>query len=826
MSEFRERAQQINGLMFCFLAAVLMSWPGMAASESSVGQVQGTVVSQLGTPVDRVNIKVVGTRLGTATNGEGYFELRLDPGTYTLVISRVEFETIRRRLVVEAGSLSTLRIVLAERTLGMAEMVVERQMVIGDPRKLDTIPGSAHYIGKEALSKQDYGDIHRILENVPGVNIQEEDGYGSRPNIGLRGTGSERSSKITVMEDGVLIAPAPYSAPAAYFFPSAGRMEGIEVRKGSSQIKYGPFTTGGALNLVSTKIPSAFGGRFNAKTGEDGERQVHAVVGDAYRNVGWVVESYQSHADGFKTLDGGGTTGFEKSDYTGKIRINSAPDASIYQQLTFKAGWVEETADETYLGLTDADFAQTPYRRYAGSQMDVITSEHRQYALSHYVKPASMLDLTTTLYRNEFARNWYKLDKVRGGSNAVGIAAVLEDPKTYAVEYAIVSGDGGPDGHALEVKANNREYLAQGVQSILGFQHRDGKWSHEVEVGMRYHRDEMDRFQWVDRFAVRDGKMSLVEAGEPGTESNRIQSARALAVFVQYGLKWGAWRATPGLRFENVQLRRRDYGKTDPSRTGRDLRNRKNEVSAWIPGVGLSYRFSSDLSSFVGIHKGFAPPGDKEGTRPEESLNYETGIRFDRDGYRTEAVLFFNDYSNLLGSDLAAAGGTGELVNGGEVNVVGAEMTAATDLSAYLPVHIGLPATLTYTYTNASFRNDFISDFEPWGEVSSGFELPYIPRHRLAASVGLEGERWGLDVRASYVGRMRTQAGRGRYVPAFSTDERFLLDATLEYAFASTSRLYLSARNVTDRVYVAARRPAGVRPGLPRTFAMGIATEF
>ena len=93
---------------------------------------------------------------------------------------------------------------------------MEHMQILGRSNTLRTESGSATLIDELALEKMEYDDIHRVLANVPGVNIRQEDGYGLRPNIGFRGVTPERSKKINILEDGVLIGPAPYSAPAAY----------------------------------------------------------------------------------------------------------------------------------------------------------------------------------------------------------------------------------------------------------------------------------------------------------------------------------------------------------------------------------------------------------------------------------------------------------------------------------------------------------------------------------------------------------------------------------------------------------------------------------
>lgn len=702
-------------------------------------------------------------------------------------------------------------------------IVFEHLTITGGPNNVQEIPGSATYLSQEILEEQGYGDIHRLLRQVPGLNIQEEEGYGLRPNIGMRGTGVERSDKITIMEDGVLIAPAPYAAPSAYYFPTVGRMEGIEVRKGSTSIRQGPYTTGGALNLISSSIPSQLGGRLNVALGEDGTRRGHLMAGNSGPRFGWMLETFQNTTDGFKKLDGGGNTGFELEDYLGKIRWNTASESSMPQMIELKLGHTTQNGDETYLGLTEQDFRLTPYRRYAGSQLDNIDTEHDQIQLRHMIAPSASWDVTTSIYRNDFFRNWAKLDSVRG----VGIAAVLAAPQQYSSQLDVLRGDADNQG-GLSIRNNRREYYAQGIQTILSARRTSEKISHGFEAGLRLHQDAEDRFQEDDKYSMVSGQMQLFSQGAPGTNANRVTDAKALAFFVQDQMSFGRWTVTPGVRIESIDFQVRDYGRNDPDRSGSALSRKENSIDAVVPGLGVAFAAGPSLSLFGGIHKGFAPPGAGANaeTRAEESINYEAGLRWAGRPLHTELIAFFNDYENLLGRDTLASGGTGsgDLFNGGQVEVRGLE--AAFDRSLTVGRN-RMPLRLAYTWTRATFLNSFESSFADWApRVRAGDELPYIPEHQVTLNAGFERGAFHAYAQVASVSATRTTPGRGPIPDGSGADAFLTTDLTAGYEFMKNLEIFVQGRNLTDETYVVARRPAGLRPGLPRTFLTGLNWNF
>ncbi|MFQ5446516.1 MAG: TonB-dependent receptor domain-containing protein, partial [Saprospiraceae bacterium] len=798
---------------------------------AQTARVQGRVVLKgNATPQPGVAVFLDGTGQGTITNGDGTFSLEnIETGEYLLVASSIGYLTLQQSIALQAGETIQVQLEVEESVMGLPTAVVQSVSLTGGLRGLRNVPGSAQYISPRELEKFSYTDINRTLRTVPGVNLQEEDGFGLRPNIGLRGTGSERSSKITVMEDGVLAAPAPYAAPAAYYFPTIGRMQAVEILKGSSQIRFGPYTTGGAINLISTAIPGEFSGRIELLGGSFGNRNLHAFAGNSHKNFGYLVETFQYKSDGFKDLDDGGGTGFDKKDYLAKFRVNTDPDAKIYQSLAFKIGQAEEQSQASYLGLTGEDFAATPYRRYGASQKDRMDTRHEQYSVQHIVQFSPALDLTTTAYHTKFHRNWYKLDKVATGpGQTAGISRILENPGIYDEAYRILSGATGSPAGALQVKANNRNYRSLGVQTVLGYRFQTAKIKHTIDLGLRYHFDEIDRFQWVDGYKMDGGTMELTSPGTPGTESNRIESGMALATYLQYKLETGRWTLIPGLRYENILMERRDFGKNDPARTGIDLFERSNEVDVFIPGIGVNYKFDTHFDLFAGVHKGFSPPGTKEGTQPEKSINYELGSRYRNGALSGQAVLFFNNYDNLLGADLAAAGGTGsaDLFNGGEVDAKGLEFQLTYDPLTTSGDGWSLPISLVYTYTSATFQNSFDSEFEGWGQVAIGDELPYLAHHQLALILDLSKEKFSFNLSGRYQSAMRTEAGSGPIPANEKTDAFFVTDASASYRLHQNIAFFASITNATDEVFVVARRPAGLRPSMPRAFMAGMKVGF
>ena len=689
------------------------------------------------------------------------------------------------------------------------------------------VAGSAHEVDQELLEQFEYDDVERVLsKTVPGVTTRGEDGYGLRPNIGIRGANSDRSAKITLMEDGVLFAPAPYAAPAAYYFPMSTRMVGLEVFKGAAATRHGPNTVGGAINLLTRPTPGngvtwgldmAGGLRETAKG--------HGFVGVGGDTAGVVAELVHLHTGGFKTVDtpvqaDAGDTGFDRTDAMLKGRWTP----SGTHQLQLKLGYGREVSNETYAGLTLSDWQADPYRRYAATQNARMQWDRSQAEITWQARPSDAVQLHTVAYHHYLTRRWTKLNGFRAGPDLHTLLTQAPDSGQAAVFLAILRGeeDTATTDQQLMIGTNDRRFHAFGVQSTARWEVNTERVGSTLEAGARLHGDIVDRLHTEDPHEMRGGR--LTDGGGPDlTTMDSRATAEALAVFVHEDLRLGGVHVLPGARLETIRTQldvaADSAGAVDTPPEDPITR------SLVLPGLGVLAKVGEHVDVFAGAYRGFSPvaPGQPEEVEPELSWNTEAGLRAGDEFLHGELVGFFNDYQNISGACTFSGGCTddqvGQQFNGGSVHVAGLESVAGLEI--LLPGAFTLPVEATYTWTWSSFMTGFLSDFPQFGVVDAGDALPYVPRHQGSARATLKHPRFDLGVGLAGRGEMLDAAG---VFPAGDLDvpALLLLDAAARVRLSERTTLYATGTNLTGEAAITSWRPGGARPTAPLQVMAGL----
>lgn len=699
-------------------------------------------------------------------------------------------------------------------------------------------PGSAHVLRPRDLERMDYDNPESVTKQVPGVYARGEDGFGLRPNIGIRGVSPDRSKKVTLMEDGILFGPAPYAAPAAYYFPLITRMELVRVIKGPGSVSFGPQTVGGAIDLVTRSIPPVDSGAIDVAGGAFGYGKLHGHYGASTARSGYVLEGVHLRSTGFKDLDGGGDTGFEKHEWMWKGRYLLSTNPNATQTVGLKLGYASEDARESYLGLTDADFRATPYRRYRASMFDRMQWHRTQIAATYHARLQRAFTIDAAVYRNDMTRTWRKVNRMGYRASIADILLGQADDPNYPLLRGVLAGeldssdaDSSDTGiGTIYIGPNRREFVSQGVQTVVGWTGTSGPISHRAEAGVRYHYDRIDRLHTEDGYRMQDGTL-VRETEQRSANSPRVNTptlttanarawVHALALHVADAASVGPLTLTPGVRVELIDGWERDR------LSGTEIRGATQRVV--IPGMGAYVAALPSLGIFAGVHRGFSPaaPGQPL-AKPETSVNYEAGLRLSPPRVRLEAIGFFNDYQNLTSICTIATCGQaneGMQTNAGRAHIYGTELFARTELST---ARVLFPIMASYTFTRAELRERPMMTSDPTlMGAEPGDELPFIPRHQAAITTAVESTRGALAVAGTYVSAMRERVQGDLLTAPPRTDPSFILDVTARVNVALNGHVYLSVRNVLGAEDIAARLPMGARPVAPRWIQVGTKWSF
>ncbi len=717
--------------------------------------------------------------------------------------------------------------------------------VYGRKRSNKKITGTRYEIKRSESEAFNDTDPHKVISEAPGTYVQDEDGYGLRPNIGIRGTHPHRSKKITLLEDGILLGPAPYSAPAAYYFPQMTKITGADLIKGSMSSLYGPTSIGGAFNFKTREITNKkleggvnlIGGtvrreRAGLNTGsgsrDDKYASANIISGHVSQRIGnfsYLIEAGMADARGFKELENiNNETGFDKWDglLKAKYKINKK------QSISFKASRASETSNETYLGLTLDDFSVNPYQRYAASQLDEMVWDQEQMSLTYENKFSKKTSLIVSAYEQKFRRDWNKFDRF-AGSNAPSIQEVIDNPNAATNEeyYRILTGEFDTENTGVDtivLTNNGRSYYSRGLQAALNYNLRPAKFTKLMNTtGVRYHRDGVSRNHISSFYDMFEGELfnEFSETLDDETVTRNNDRSSVITAFHQSTLRRGKWTFDGSFRLERVFQDRFDSLLGESS---------SKDQTIFAPGVGVSKTLNSKTVVFAGVHRGMGAAGvsPSEGARPEESINYELGYRVVDKRGKFEVAAFATDYQNIKGFCSASSGCAQEQLDeefsGGSALIYGLEASIKT--FKRLSKRVSVPFLASYTLTNAEFNNRFESGASnDWGEgiVEKGDPLPYVPQHQFSLSTGFKFGRTLMQVRWNKRSSVFDQSVNENRKKIRGYE---VTDVAATYPINRKLRLTASIDNITGEDYITSFRPFGARPGKPRHYKLGLNYKF
>lgn len=680
---------------------------------------------------------------------------------------------------------------------GAAEL--DRVVVVGTQARAAAQPGSAHVLDQAELESARVLSVAEALRKVPGVVVRDEEGFGLRPNIGIRGLNPTRSTKVLLLEDGLPFAFAPYGDNASYFHPPIERYERIEVLKGTGMLRFGPQSIGGVINYITPEPPQDFEGEIDASVGNEGYRRLRMALGAG----GHRFDAMAKEGDGARD-----NQSLRQGDFNYKFSTRLGEN----QSLTLRATYLREDSQVTYSGLTDAEYRAFG-ARYNPFKNDRFDLERFGASATWGLALGDSASLSTNAYYYEFHRDWGR----QSSSTTDGQCGA-------AFTNARLAGQAVNVDACNSRQMRNRDFTTWGIEPRLRATYTLGTVQGELEAGVRLHRERQARLQ-LNGTSPTATTGSLVE--------HNLRDVDAWSAFVENRFDFGRLAIIPAVRFESMEF-------TRENRLGAGARGAER-ISEWIPGIGATFEASPTAQVFAGVHEGFAPPrvedligntGTVVAVNAERSRNAELGVR-GRLGrvFSYEVAAFDNDFDNQIAVGSIASGSTP--LAQGQARYRGLEAAARATFGT---ADAGRPyLQLAYTALPVAEQSSALArvdNGQPVAGSAPGRRMPYAPRHTGSLRAGYILGGWDLSLEGVYTSRQFADFANTNAAPVNGNGQVGALDATallnlaVNYALGESGwTLYGTVKNATDRTYIA-DRTRGILPGTGRQVVLGASYRF
>ena len=650
-------------------------------------------------------------------------------------------------------------------------------------------------ISGERVDESHVENIQQLLQSIPGVTT--ETSTGDSLKIHLRGVENQmymgEKPGVAVVIDGVPVFERTGSVNI-----DLDNIESIKVIKGGASYLFGDDALSGAV-IITTKKGAKYAHNFVAgEMGSYGYQKLLARTGYANDDLSFHIQASERKADGYH----------EDSSYVsrylnGKLQyyIDDSSDVTFGTELSDR----KKDSHGTVGGATQAEI--NPKSVYDGDQ------ESRDYTRKYDVSLAKFF-LT---YSKDFNNN----------SN------LLVNGYVYTDDTSFMSAPQTKDGNGTaQASFDDSDYLYDNdyaqIQRGVKSEYRTSSDSFATLIGIDLRANE---YKNKTTYRVNQARISYYPsytvtpdyylAGTPKSDDETDENVYAVYGEYKQGITEDL-TATANLRYDLIKLDYEDYMNN----------NFNKDFRVYSYRVGADYQLDDSSTLYTNFSTGFRAPtvsqlyaGDvstwgstqnNPDLKPEQSLNYEIGLRSTKHGINYDISVYQLDRKDFI---MKTSGNYGNTDTVDMWDNIGGARHRGLELAVNGGITRDLSFNLAYTYLQAKYTDysNFGIDLDGNSRTSvitffdvTGNDIPRTPRHqfnlitdyqatkgvKLTAEVNAKSKYYADDLNAIEIAGQATLNLMAAYKIDLSGYELGMF-ARVDNVF--DKQFYRSARSSSDR---------------------------
>ncbi len=634
-----------------------------------------------------------------------------------------------------------------------------------NPISAGEFPASVQVLTHDEIVQSGAATVQDVLQRLPGVNLNDEQGNPLQPDITIRGITASSvtglSQGVSVFVDGVRVNEPDVDEINFDLIPLE-EVDRIELIRGPSAV-FGRNSLAGTINIVTRRGHGQLKAEGEATAGSFGRESYRVQLGGSPGPMDYYFAASQFAEYGFRA-NSDSRTGqiFSKLGYH-----TEATDLTLSYQ--YHNDRIRQ-AGSLPLSLLQVN------RRANFTAGDFFAPQLHQASLNASQRLPSGFSLTATAFIRA-------LDAEQFNSSLL----------------------------AADTRLFNGTRSAGGIVQ-LSHRARLGPLKNHLVIGAEYTHDDVRVRVFEEQ---NERSLARCQASSDDCPFSRYvadlsDSSNPFAFYLFDTLRLAAgvfsrsdsFTLSAGVRVDRVNHEIADASPEQPGRASGSA-----VFTQWVPTAGLNYGLSDEYSVYlaykqgfrapafleltcadpmapcVGLQAGVAPDPTLSSLRPVKARSYEAGIRAKPSSWLDGSAAIFR--TDLI-DDIYSVSPVPTAVyfqNVGNTRRQGIELSVST-------AFIGWGAFLNFTYTRATFESNFsiASPRTPGDdeEVNVGDRLPLVPNHRLNAGVHFSPVGWAtLSLTGTYVGDQFFRGDEHNTQPRLAP--YFLLGAAVEVRWKSVS---------------------------------------